>query len=313
VTSAQDTGPGIYRLSPEAARDLEALGEGLRAVGQGERELTIEASTTGPFATLALVANRMIEGLSESEGRCGVAWKDHRDLLAEMAHDLRTPLTSLRVLAEAIDDEHDPDEARRYARQLVGHVASLEMLVRDIFELSRIQAGDRSWSLQSVRLEELIVESVEAMAGQAAQKSVGLRVPPIEVLPPAMATPEKIQRVLFNLISNAIRHTPRGGLITVEAELRGDSIEVEVADDGEGVDPSDREHLFESFRTGGSEPDPGNVRAGLGLTICRAIVEAHDGTIWFGDSKMGTRVRFSLQVASGAGVAADGPAVSARS
>jgi signal transduction histidine kinase len=101
--------------------------------------------------------------------------------------------------------------------------------------------------------------------------------------------------VLFNLIQNAIRHTPTDGSVTVAAESNGGTVEVEVADTGAGVPAEDRERAFEPFYRGGA----GAARAagdgtGLGLTICRAIVEAHGGEIWFADSQRGARVRFSL-------------------
>jgi len=206
---------------------------------------------------------------------------------------------------EAIGDEPAPEELRRHAKQLLSPLESLEMLIRDIFELSALRAGERRWSLENVRLKELVVESVEAMSGQAAQTEVALRVSPLEHLPPARANPEQLQRVLFNLITNAIRHTPEAGTITLSAEARGDSIEVEVADDGEGVRPSDRDRLFDGFRQGGSASGSSSRGGGLGLAICRAIVEAHGGRIWFGDSPVGTRVCFSLPAAvPSAGLAA---------
>jgi signal transduction histidine kinase len=101
--------------------------------------------------------------------------------------------------------------------------------------------------------------------------------------------------VLFNLIQNAIRHTPVDGSVTVFAEANGASVEIEVADSGEGLSPEDRARAFEPFYRGGA----GAARAsgegtGLGLTICRAIVEAHGGEIWFADSRKGARVRLRL-------------------
>lgn len=296
-------------LSSRTTSDLETLEEGLRAVGRGEREFTIDTSEDGPIAPVASVANLMIQALEEAEGQCGLAWKDHRELMAGMAHDLRTPLASLRVLAEAAGDEPDPEELRRYAKQMMHPLVSLEMLIGDIFELSRLRAGERRWSLENVRLEELVAESVEAMAGQAARTDVALRVSPLEHLPPARANPEKLQRVLFNLITNAIHHTPRGGTITVSAEAPGDSIEVEVADDGEGVGASERDRLFDGFGGRASASGEAERGGGMGLAICRAIVEAQGGRIWLGDSEVGTKVRFSLRAAvPSAGFASAGSA-----
>ncbi len=113
----------------------------------------------------------------------------------------------------------------------------------------------------------------------------------------ARANPEKLQRVLFNLIQNAIRHTPPDSSVTVAAESTATHVEIEVADTGEGVAAEERERAFEPFFRGGAGGARNGDGTGLGLTICRAIVEAHGGRIWFADSPMGARVRFSLPLA----------------
>ena len=113
----------------------------------------------------------------------------------------------------------------------------------------------------------------------------------------ARANPEKIQRVLFNLIQNAIRHTPADGSVVVRAEPAADGIEVEVADDGDGIAPEERERVFTAFYRGGAESARTGAGAGLGLAVSRAIVEAHGGRIWLAETPVGTRVRFSLPAA----------------
>ena len=104
--------------------------------------------------------------------------------------------------------------------------------------------------------------------------------------------------MLFNLIQNAIRHTPADGSVTVAAQSDGTTVEVEVADTGEGLDPVDRGRAFEPFYRGGAGAARSGDGIGLGLAICRAIVEAHGGRIWFADAPIGTRVRFTLPVAA---------------
>ena len=111
----------------------------------------------------------------------------------------------------------------------------------------------------------------------------------------AQANAEKVQRVLFNLIQNAIRHTPADGSVTVRARNAGGGVEIEVADEGEGIAPADGERVFDAFYRGDeSRSEDG---AGLGLAISRAIVEAHGGRIWLEDAPPGTRVRFTLRPA----------------
>jgi signal transduction histidine kinase len=216
-----------------------------------------------------------------------------RQLIAAASHDLRTPLASLRLLVESIDDGVATGETReRYLKEIRTHVAVLSDLIDDLFELSRIEAGDISWAMRQVELGELIGDTVAAMRAPAEQKGVTLsaEVPAGGVF--AEADAEKVQRVLFNLIQNAIRHTPADGSVTVRAQAQGGRVEVEVADDGEGIPAADGERVFEAFYRG--DASRGDDGAGLGLAISRAIVEAHGGRIWLEDGHPGTRVRFTL-------------------
>jgi signal transduction histidine kinase len=219
-----------------------------------------------------------------------------RQLVAAASHDLRTPLASLRLLVESIDDGIATGETRdRYLAEVRTHVAVLSDLIDDLFELSRIEAGDISWTMRQVELGELIGDTVAAMRAPAAERGVRIaaELPAGEVI--ARANAEKLQRVLFNLIQNAIRHTPADGSVTVRARSDGGGVEVEVADDGEGVPASDGERVFEAFYRG--EEARGEEGAGLGLAISRAIVEAHGGRIWLEDGAPGTRVHFTLKSA----------------
>ncbi len=217
-----------------------------------------------------------------------------RRLVAAASHDLRTPLASLRLLVESIDDGVATGETRdRYLREIRTHVEVLSDLVDDLFELSRIEAGDISWTLRQVELGDLIGDAVAAMRAPAEQRGVKLATDlPADHLV-AEANAEKVQRVLFNLIQNAIRHTPADGSVTVRARSEGDNVEVEVADSGEGIPDGDDERVFEAFYRG--DAARGEDGAGLGLAISRAIVEAHGGKIWLEDAHPGTSVHFTLR------------------
>lgn len=217
-----------------------------------------------------------------------------RQLVAAASHDLRTPLASLRLLVESIDDGVATGETReRYLKQIRTHVAVLSDLIDDLFELSRIEAGDISWTMRQVELRELIDETVAAMRAPAAERGVhiGAELPADTLL--ARANGEKVQRVLFNLIQNAIRHTPADGSVTVRARSLGSGVEVEVDDEGEGVPGESAQRVFEPFYRGDSARTEDG--AGLGLAISKAIVEAHGGRIWLESGGPGTRVRFTLQ------------------
>jgi len=287
------------RLAAAIMHDVEAVRDGLMAVGRGERELRIATTGSDELAELADAANAMIEQLHSEEGARDQSDTARRGLVAAVSHDLRTPITSLRLLADAVgDDIVDEDTRRSYLDRMRTHIDALGALIDDLFELSRLEAGDIRWSLERVPLRELVGETVEAMRVQADLKGVAVHAEvPLE-LGAARANPEKLQRVLFNLIQNAIRHTPADGSVVVRAEPVADRIEIEVADTGDGIAALDREQVFEAFYRGGADTSRTSGGAGLGLAVSRAIVEAHGGKIWLPESAAGTRVRFSLPAAA---------------
>ena len=217
------------------------------------------------------------------------------ELFAAVSHDLRTPITALSLLATAIDDEVVEDAKRReYAARMNTHVRALGALIDDLFDLTRLEAKELAWTMERVRLDELVHDAVEAMQPSADAGSVAVRAELVSPLTPSHGNHEQLQRVLFNLIQNAIHHTPPDGSVTVRAQDVDGGVEIEVADTGLGIARDQRERVFEPFfRADASRTEPG---AGLGLAISRAIVEAHGGRIWLEDADVGTRVRFRLPV-----------------
>jgi signal transduction histidine kinase len=282
-------------LAGGVLRDVETVRDGLAAVGRGERDVRIATGSRDELAELAEQANAMVARLSAADQARDAAEAAHRDLVAAVSHDLRTPITSLRLLAEAVgDDIVDDGTRRRYLATMSTHIDALGVLIDDLFELSRLEAGDIEWSLERVRLDELVGETVAAMRPQAELEGVEVVAEVDGGLAPARANPEKVQRVLFNLIQNAIRHTPADGSVTVRAEEIDGGVEIEVADTGEGIAEADRGRVFDPFYRGGSQKARSRAGTGLGLAISRAIVEAHGGRIWLEEAGMGTRIRFSL-------------------
>jgi len=244
----------------------------------------------------AVLATALAVRLAMEERSRAEIEEARRQLVAAASHDLRTPLASLRLLVESIDDGIVEGETRdRYLREIRTHVGVLGDLVDDLFELSRIEAGEISWTMRQVELGDLIGDTVAAMRAPAAERGVHVaaELPDGKVL--ARANAEKVQRVLFNLIQNAIRHTPADGSVTVRARQDGGGVEVEVADDGEGIASGQHERVFEAFYRG--DAARGEDGAGLGLAISRAIVEAHGGKIWLEDGRPGTKVHFTLRSA----------------
>jgi signal transduction histidine kinase len=180
------------------------------------------------------------------------------------------------------------------------HIEALSTLIDDLFELSRLEAGDIEWSMERVPLSEIVDGAVAAMRPQARAHGIAMDAEiPID-LPATHADPARLQRVLFNLIQNAIQHTPTDGSVVVRAECAPEGVEIEVADTGPGIPSRDRARIFEPFIRGGADVSRTSAGAGLGLAIARRIVEGHGGRIWLVDSDRGARIRFSLPVGAGA-------------
>ncbi len=287
------------RLAVPIINDTQAIRDGLAAVGNGERALTIATPGRDELAELAAEADAMVARLAAEEAARDQSETARRHLIAAVSHDLRTPITSLRLLAEAVEDEIVDGEARQeYLARMRTHLIALGALIDDLFELSRLEAGDITWSLERVSLGELVRETVAAMRVHAERKGVAIHTDLPDALQPARANPEKLQRVLFNLVQNAIRHTPADGSVVVRAQPLAGRIEIEVADTGDGVADDERELIFGPFYRGGADASRTTDGAGLGLAVSRAIVEAHGGRIWLADSAAGTRVRFSVPLAA---------------
>jgi len=277
-------------LGRRALADVDAVRTTLEAVGQGRRDVRTKLAGRDELARLGADVDAMVAKLAAEE-------QARRGLIVSVSHDLRTPLTLLRLLIDAIDDDvvTDPAMRREYLARISTNVHALSALIEDLFELSRLDAGDIRWTMERVLLDELVRETIDALRPQAEAEAVAMRAELAPRLAAAQANPEQIQRVLFNLIQNAIRHTPADGSVVVRAApATAGAIEIEVADSGPGIASDERDRVFEPFFQGGDRAARSDGGAGLGLAISRAIVEAHGGRIWLADAERGTSVRFRL-------------------
>ncbi|MDQ8045999.1 MAG: HAMP domain-containing sensor histidine kinase [Solirubrobacteraceae bacterium] len=284
-----------YLLSFDVRTNVDALRAGLAQVATGRRDVVFPVDARDEIGTLAAQAQETVAMLTEEEKRRDEAERMRRETIASISHDLRTPITSLRLLAEAIEDDLvDQETVKRYAASMRTNVEVLGALIDDLFELARIEAGALTWSMQQFELGEIVESVIGTMEVEAHQRGIRINAEAAGSTD-FVGDPARLRRVMLNLLQNAVRHTPEDGSVTVKIEPRtGGGFEVEVADDGEGIDPADRERIFEPFYRGGSEAARTRPGTGLGLAIARAVVEAHGGRIWLADSDHGSRFRFSL-------------------
>ncbi len=292
-----------YLISRTITRGLSELTVGAEKIAQGNFSARVNVKSGDEVERLGAAFNRMAEKLDQAATKQKELEQARRDVVAAVSHDLRTPLASLRAMIEAINDGVVTDEAttRRYLNSAQLQAENLSLLVDDLFELSQLDAGVMQWRVEPSSLRDLISDTLETMHVQAAEKNIKLSGWVDPNVDPVLMNSHKMQRVLYNLIQNAIRHTPTDGTIFVEARKHelDDQVQVDVIDTGEGIPESDMLRIFEQFYRGeksraresyGYHSGSG---AGLGLAIAQRIVQAHHGKIW-AESKRGTGSRFSF-------------------
>jgi DNA-binding response OmpR family regulator/signal transduction histidine kinase len=291
-------GFSLYGAAP-LARRIERVREGTARLANGELETELPVEGYDEISGLSRDFNRMTVALKEAAAREREMEEARRDLIAAVSHDLRTPLASARALIEAVEDgvAADPETKQRYLSSARGELMNLGGLVNDLFELAQIDSGVLRLELEEASLHDLISDTLSSFHPQAERRGVRLVGEVAGGVDPVLMNPPKLQRVLHNLVSNALRHTPADGTVTLRAEPNGKVVSVEVADTGDGIAPSDLPHVFErSYK--GEKPRTRKEEgsgAGLGLVIARGLVEAHGGEISVESSPgYGSRFRFTI-------------------
>jgi signal transduction histidine kinase len=282
--AALSVGFGLLYAMPLSSR-IERVRAGTQRIAGGELGSGVRVEGHDEVAGLADGFNRMAQALEEAAEREREMAKARRDLVAAISHDLRTPLAATRALIEALADgvATDPQTEGRYLSSASRELEHLSRLVDDLFELARIDAGVLDLTLEEASLHDMVSDTISSFQPQAEQKSVRLIGEISGDVDPVLANPPRLQRVLHNLVSNALRHTPADGTVTLRAAPEGDVARVEVSDTGGGIAAEDLPRVFERSFSGEqsrARPDGGDTPgAGLGLAIARGLVEAHGGTM----------------------------------
>ena len=282
---------------------VRRIGEGAGRIAAGDLEARVEHIGLKEFKQLADQFNHMGISLEESFRQVKAAESAQRELVANMAHDLRTPLASVQSYVEALEDGliQDEETFKRYLGTIRSETIRLGELIQDLFELSTLDAEKREpEELRPAVAEDVLVELLPRFTKPFEARSLQLRVKLPERPLRLTMQPRHLQRVLQNLLENAVRHSPQGGLILIEAEeMNGQPekrIRFTVSDEGEGVPVEERERIFERFYRSDRSRSRESGGAGLGLSIAKLLVEQYGGTIGVQQSGLqGSSFWFTVQ------------------
>lgn len=271
-----------YFLATAVTEKIQRVERAAAALAAGEQDVRVEVVGSDELARLSVTFNQMAARLAAAERSRRETEQLRRNLLAWVGHDLRTPLSSMQALVEALADGIviEPREVQRYLRTLQRDTASLSALIDDLFEMAQIEAGGLHLDKQPLSLADLISDTLESFALVAQERDVALAGSADPQMDPVLVDAGLVGRVLTNLVGNGVRHTPAGGTVAVTARQLDDGVQVDVFDSGPGIPADDLAKVFVQFYRGEqsrSRADGGG--SGLGLAIAQAVVEAHGGTI----------------------------------
>lgn len=225
------------------------------------------------FSSMASKIGEQFESLKETD-------RVRRELISNVSHDLRTPLSSMHGYVDTLlikNEELDPAERRRYLEITRRHTQRLGKLVGDLFELSKLESDGVQPALERFPLAELLHDVAQEFELAAGEKGVKISVNAAEDSPMVLADIGLMQRVLENLLRNALKHTPKDGSITINIDPRPDRVAVSVADTGCGIPPEDIDHIFDRFYRAEASASGGS--SGLGLAIVKRILDLHGSRI----------------------------------
>jgi signal transduction histidine kinase len=284
-----------YFLSTTITDRIHAVKGAAEQLTKGNLQTRVRVSGNDEVATLAESFNQMAAQLQASDQKQRELEHMRSDLIAWVSHDLQTPLASIRAILEALADGvvEQPEEVMRYLLTAQRDVRSLSNLIDDLFEMAQLDAGGLPLDLADSSLTDLISDTLESFSELAARQDITISGHSDPNVDPVRMDTMRIGRVLNNLLSNALRHTPGGGSIDLKAQRTDRGVEVSVSDTGEGIRPEDLPKVFDRFYRGEKSRSRTTGGSGLGLAISRGLVRAHGGELTV-ESTPGSGSRFTF-------------------
>ncbi|HET7011387.1 MAG TPA: HAMP domain-containing sensor histidine kinase [Anaerolineales bacterium] len=279
-----------WLMSRWVAAPLHRMAQSARAVAEGDYRAPPAPAGPAEMESLALAFQDMVAKVKSSQ-------QSQRDFVANVSHELKTPLTSIQGFAQAILDgtAGAPERQAQAARVIYEEADRLRRLVEDLLDLARWDAGQVEMRREPVALEALARAVIERLSLRAAEKGVRVE-SAIEPLPNVVGDGDRLAQVVTNLLDNAIQHTPSGGSVRVTGSAGGGEVALVVQDSGPGIPAEDLSRVFERFyQVDRARPGGAGRGVGLGLAISREIVQAHGGRLT-AESPPGAGSRFTLQL-----------------
>ena len=279
----------VYGSTKRMTQPLIEMNEAAKIIADGRLDKRIEVNSNDEIGQLADSFNLMTESLEETE-------KNRQEFIANISHDLRSPLTSIRGFIEAIVDGTIPEEKQNhYLKIVLEETGRLSKLANDLVDLSSAQAGKMVIEKCDFDINDLIRESIEVMEPRFKQKSIKVNAIFADEVTIVNADPNKIKRVLQNLIDNAIKFSFNGGEIIVEVEEKNKKVFVHVKDNGKGITKDEMKHVFERFFKADTSRGLDKTGVGLGLSIVKEFINAHGERVEVKDREGGgTEFVFAL-------------------
>jgi signal transduction histidine kinase len=287
-----------YFLSSTVTERVNLLKGAAEKLAQGELETRVPVTGRDEVASLSQTFNQMATQLQAADRKQRELESLRRDLITWASHDLQTPLASMRAILEALADGvvEEPEMVKRYLATAQRDVMALSALIDDLFQMSQLDAGGFPLHRAQASLNDLVSDTLETFSQLAKQQEITLEGSVESDVDPVFMDTQAIGRVFNNLISNALRHTPSQGRISVWVRRTSTGVEVTVSDTGEGIRTEDIPHIFERFYRGdAARSRKRGTGAGLGLAIARGILRAHGGDIRV-ESELGKGTQFTFQI-----------------
>ncbi|OXM85174.1 sensor histidine kinase [Paenibacillus rigui] len=285
----------LYWISRKISQPLVRMNQAAARIGLGDFSERIPVSGRDEIGQLSATFNRMAGQLEALEAM-------RKELISNVSHELRTPLTSVRGFIQAILEGMVPaEQQRKYLDYAYQELYRLTGLLNTMLDLSAIESGRMSLQMIKIRWSSLVETVGDGFQLRMQEKGIAFRILEPEQDQARLTVqgdPERLKQVLFNLLDNALRHTPEGGRIEVQSRPAGDTVEVSVTDTGAGIPPAELPYIWERFYTGEASRLSRRERSGLGLTITKQLVERMGGSIEV-TSEPGSGTTFTLRLPSG--------------